>query len=257
MRAVYAFPFRSEGNAAPTAHYHGPETLFREAGFVAVDTTPDITVMATAPCAAPRRSTVESPRSCRARTAVVLPHALAVIYGLAHRVCEPAALPPWIAVPPGTHFFLFTGASARYTRFDVLANVLAYLPLGFLVVALVPRRLDPWGRFAAALAAGAALSFAMESLQMLLPPRDANVIDLLSNSVGAAFGGAFGIMFAYSARMRAAISGARHRWFLGGKSGDVGLALILVVGSSCRSIPASRCSRPCSIPRPSCPRCRA
>lgn len=157
----------------------------------------------------------------------VLPHVLAVAYGLAIVYASLQPFGPWIATPPGTPFFLFAWVSARYTRFDVLANALAYLPLGFFV-SLVPRQQDPWGRFAVALATGAALSFAMESLQMLLPPRDANVIDLVSNSVGAAFGGAFGVMFAFSARARQAISVARHRWFLGGKFGDLGLALIVV-----------------------------
>ncbi len=42
---VYAYPFKTEGTDAPTAHYHGPEALFRAAGFVAIDATPDVTIM--------------------------------------------------------------------------------------------------------------------------------------------------------------------------------------------------------------------
>ena len=89
----------------------------------------------------------------------------------------------------GTPFFLFAPWPPRWTRFDVVANVLAYAPFGFFV-ALVPRRRPPPARLSVAIAAGAAMSFAMETLQMFVPPRDANVIDLIANTAGAALGGA-------------------------------------------------------------------
>lgn len=155
----------------------------------------------------------------------VLPHCLALIYGLAIAYASLQPFGPWIAPPRGTPFFLFTTLPARFTRFDVLANVLSYLPFGFLM-ALVPRALHPWGRFTVGLASGAALSFAMESLQMLLPPRDASTIDLLSNAVGAALGAAFGVMFATSPPSRSALSTLRQRLFLPGMVGDLGLALV-------------------------------
>lgn len=157
----------------------------------------------------------------------VLPHYLALIYGLAIAYASLQPFAPWIAPPAGTPFFLFSNAPARFTRFDVLANAIAYVPFGFLL-ALVPRVMTPWARFTLALSGGFALSFAMESLQMLLPPRDASVVDLLSNTVGATFGGAFGVAFATSATAKLAVSSARHRWFLGGKTGDLGLALVVV-----------------------------
>lgn len=46
VRRVFAFPFTAAGDAAPTAHYHGPETLFQEAGFLPIATGPGLTVMA-------------------------------------------------------------------------------------------------------------------------------------------------------------------------------------------------------------------
>ena len=76
-------------------------------------------------------------------------------------------------------------------------------------------------------AAGFALSFAMESLQAWLPPRDANVVDLVANTLGALAGGAA------RGRDRAPPRDARDSCradaaslFLPGVLGDVGLALL-------------------------------
>lgn len=157
----------------------------------------------------------------------VLPHYLAALYGLAIVYASLQPFGPWIAPPAGTPFFLFATGPFRFARFDVLANVLAYLPFGFFV-ALVPRVLYPWGRFSLALFVGSLLSFSMESLQMLLPPRDASIVDLLSNMSGAALGGALGVIFATSASAKHTVSAARHRSFIGGKTGDLGLALLVV-----------------------------
>ncbi|HZQ61513.1 MAG TPA: VanZ family protein [Casimicrobiaceae bacterium] len=162
-----------------------------------------------------------------ARQRTVLPHYLALIYGLAIAYASLQPFGPWIAPPAGTPFFLFAATAPRFTRFDVLANALSYVPFGFFM-ALVPRVMRPWTRFALAVASGFGLSFAMESLQMLLPPRDASVVDLVSNSVGAALGGGLGVAFATSPAAKQAVSSARHRWFLAGKVGDLGLALLVL-----------------------------
>lgn len=157
----------------------------------------------------------------------VLPHFLAVIYGLAVAYASLQPFSPWIAPPAGTPFFLFAQTSLRYPRFDVLVNMLTYLPLGFFL-ALVPRVRPPWGRFLIGLAGGSALSFAMESLQMFLPPRDASTIDLVSNAAGAALGGGLAVLFAWSSRAKHIVKSARGRWFLPGKFGDLGIALVVV-----------------------------
>ncbi len=157
----------------------------------------------------------------------LLPHSLAAIYGLAIAYASLQPFGPWMAPPPDTPYFLLATKLPRFTRFDILANVLAYVPLGFFL-SLVRHRQAPWGRFALALAGGAALSFVLESLQMLLPSRVASVMDLMSNTVGSTFGGAFGVMFAHAPGARRAIREVRHRWFLEGACGDLGLSLVLV-----------------------------
>ena len=157
----------------------------------------------------------------------LLPHFLVALYGLAIVYASLQPFSPWIAPPPATPFFLFAPWPPRWTRFDAIANIVAYAPFGFFV-ALVPRRRPPLGRLSVAIAAGAALSFALESLQMFVPPRDANAIDLIANTTGATLGGLAAIAFARSASAKRGVMSVRERWFVGGRIGDLGLALLTI-----------------------------
>ena len=157
----------------------------------------------------------------------VLPHFLVILYGLAITYASLQPFSPWITPPPGAPFFLFAPWPPRWTRFDLAANALAYVPFGFFV-ALVPRGRPPAGRLSVAVAAGAAMSFAMETLQMFVPPRDANIIDMMANTAGAAIGGLAAVALARSAAAKHGVRSFRDRWFLPGRVGDLGLALLVI-----------------------------
>lgn len=152
---------------------------------------------------------------------------LATLYGLAIVYASLEPFHPWLPPPPDTPFFLFGGPSLRFIRYDALLNVLAYVPFGFFV-ALLRRRVTRRRRIAHALAIGAAMSFAMESLQMYVPPRVASPFDLVANVFGAFAGGALATALAHHAATRDAFYRARARLFLPGHIGDVGLALMLL-----------------------------
>jgi VanZ family protein len=154
-----------------------------------------------------------------------LPHVLATLYGIAivYASLEPFA--PWLAPPPGTPFFLFAPSAVRWTRYDAMLNVLAYAPFGFFV-ALLPRGASPARRIGASVVVGAAMSFAMESLQMYIPPRIASPYDLATNALGALLGGMIATLLARNPATRGALYGARARLFLPGHLGDVGLGLL-------------------------------
>jgi glycopeptide antibiotics resistance protein len=64
-----------------------------------------------------------------------------------------------------------------------MANVLLFIPAGFLLCAVVPRT-NRWLVWLACVAASAAV----ELLQYGLPGRDASPIDVVTNSTGAAIG---------------------------------------------------------------------
>jgi VanZ family protein len=130
----------------------------------------------------------------------------------------------WTLPAPGTRYFLFA-APGHTTWFDVWANVLAYLPLGFFI-ALIWRPL----RTATAVAVGltALLSLGMESLQMLLPSRDASLWDLLANSAGGALGALAAYLLQAHTRWSSRLVVWRDRIFLPGRPVDAGLALLAI-----------------------------
>jgi VanZ family protein len=161
------------------------------------------------------------------RPRTLLPHALALLYGLAIVFASLQPFSPWIAPELDTPFWPFARWPLRWTRFDVIANVIAYVPFG-IFIALGPRRATPRARTALAFAAGLTLSFALETLQMFVPPRDANLIDLAANSFGALLGGLAGASLVRAERARRALRSIRDQVFLGGHLGDIGIALMVL-----------------------------
>jgi VanZ family protein len=155
----------------------------------------------------------------------LLPHALAALYGFALAYASLQPFAPWIVPAPGTPFWLFAPWPSRVTRADVIANVIAYFPFGFFVASM-PRSSTFASRALLGLGAGACLSFAMESAQMYLPPRDATTVDLAANIAGALLGGVGGASFARVRRLREGAARSRADLFLRGRLGDFGIALV-------------------------------
>jgi VanZ family protein len=161
------------------------------------------------------------------RSGTRLPHVLAALYGLAIVYASLEPFQPWLLPPPNTPFFLFGATPAHWIRYDALLNVLAYVPFGFFV-ALVRRGVSPARRIGYSVAIGATMSFAMESLQMYIPPRVASPLDLIANIVGVTLGSSLATVLAGNAPTRISVYRARTRLFLPGHLGDIGLALLLL-----------------------------
>jgi VanZ family protein len=153
-----------------------------------------------------------------------LPQYLAALYGLMIVYASLEPFSGWMAPLPESPFFRFEPWPLRIARFDIAINVLTYAPFGFLLALVGTRR--PAARLATAIGAGALLSFAMESAQMFLPTRDASSVDFICNSIGAAAGGVAALAFDRAPGLRRRIAQWRYRVFLGGRSGDLGLALL-------------------------------
>jgi len=123
----------------------------------------------------------------------------------------------------------FAFLTARFPRpfhpFDMVANFVGYVPLGFLAVLALHPLLR--GRAAVLLVALFALlsSFALESLQLYLPARASSNLDLLANAAG----GVFGALAAAASRQLLRHQGLhafRDRLFLPGGRVDLGLVLL-------------------------------
>lgn len=113
-----------------------------------------------------------------------------------------------------------------FTVFDLVTNVLAYMPLGFLWVAYLQSPQRRWPGALASVVGASLLSLGLETVQNYLPTRVASNLDLGCNGLGALLGALVGIW-----RGRLLLSGSRlhllrQRWFLAGSGGDAGLTLI-------------------------------
>src|SRR5882672_8900925 len=86
----------------------------------------------------------------------------------------------------------FAFVAAPFTRpmpvFDMVVNVIGYVPLGFLAALAAYPRLRGGRAFVFGFACSLLLSFALESLQLYLPSRTSSNLDLLTNAAGGALG---------------------------------------------------------------------
>jgi hypothetical protein len=79
-----------------------------------------------------------------------------------------------------------------------------------------------------AVVAAGSLSFAMEWTQMYLPSRVASVIDLVSNTAGGALGALPALLLLRRPDWHRWLIAQRERWFMRGRAGDFGLALLAI-----------------------------
>lgn len=159
------------------------------------------------------------PRGSRLARYLALAYTLLIVY---------ASLSPFTGWrDPGGQFlsFLTTPWPRYYTRFDIIINFLAYLPLGFLAALAFLSRLKALSSTVAATLACCFLSVVMEAVQGYLPGRISSNLDLLMNGLGSLSGA---IMAARAGHLPliTQLASLRDKWFLPGSIGDWGLALL-------------------------------
>lgn len=116
------------------------------------------------------------------------------------------------------------------TRFDIVANLLGYVPLGALLV-LARRRPRPGGLRALgqAVALAAVLSFGLEVLQALLPQRVPSLLDWVLNVAGSALGAVVGLWLERTGTL-AWLQATGERWFAQRSWGGLTLLLLWPLG---------------------------
>ncbi|HEY1607752.1 MAG TPA: VanZ family protein, partial [Paraburkholderia sp.] len=112
------------------------------------------------------------------------------------------------------------------TTFDVVTNVLGYMPLGALAVLAMWPRVRGALAVAAGLAAGALLSVLMEAGQTYLPTRVASNLDLASNALGALLGAVLAAPATGALLDRGWLRRLRFRWFERDTSALLGLVAL-------------------------------
>lgn len=147
------------------------------------------------------------PRASPLARAALVAYAVLVIY---------SGLSPWsgwrdLGVSPWA--FLEAPTPRYLTRFDLIVNVLGYLPLGVLGVLALHPRLRGAAAVLATTAAGGLLAGSIEALQTYLPARVASNIDLATNSAGTLLGALLAAPLAAGLIDRGRLMQLRGRWF--------------------------------------------
>jgi VanZ family protein len=145
---------------------------------------------------------------------------LLVIYASLHPLSgwRDRGLPPFA--------FLTAPFNRPVPGFDVVVNVLGYIPLGFLAVLASYPRLRGAAAFALALACAILLSFTLESLQLYLPTRTSSNLDLLANAAGGALGALAAVAATRPLMDAGKLESLRGELFLPGRRVDLGLVLL-------------------------------
>lgn len=100
-----------------------------------------------------------------------------------------------------------------WTVFDLVTNIVAYIPFGVLMVfALYPHVRRIWAAMLA-IVAGVLLSGVMEAVQTFLPSRVPSNLDLLTNTAGACLGALAGILLSHAFLEQSRFLLLRRRWF--------------------------------------------
>lgn len=84
--------------------------------------------------------------------------------------------------------YLSAGWPRWWTGFDLVVNVLVYVPLGYLLTLALSRRTGRWLPALLGALLAATLSFCMETAQTWLPTRVASNLDLACNAAGGVIG---------------------------------------------------------------------
>jgi VanZ family protein len=157
--------------------------------------------------------------SALARQALAL-YAALIVYGSLYPFTG------WRSLGLGPFDYLFDPLPQYLTAFDVVTNVLGYMPFGALVVlAAYPR----WrGALAVGLAfaLGALLSGTMEAIQTFLPTRVASNLDLAANVLGALLGATLMSPATGMLLDRGALRRLRFLWFEDDAAALLGLTLL-------------------------------
>jgi VanZ family protein len=110
--------------------------------------------------------------------------------------------------------FLLMPMPHYWTGFDVITNVVGYLPFGTLIVFSLYPGLRGISAVIVAIAGGMLLSGGMEAIQTFLPNRVSSNLDFLTNMAGTSIGALAGWYFSPIFLEQSRLLQLRRRWFI-------------------------------------------
>ncbi len=116
------------------------------------------------------------------------------------------------------------------STFDIVSNLIGYMPLGLLLYGAQVRSGGRWPRaLLSSIAASSVLSYLLELTQYTLPGRVPSIVDWLMNTAGAALG----VLVAVAVQATGGVDrwqGARDRWLIQRSAGALALLLLWPFG---------------------------
>jgi VanZ family protein len=122
---------------------------------------------------------------------------------------------------------LSAGLSGRWSRADVIANVLAYIPLGLLLLWRSDARARAFAALASVTLMGTALSVSVECLQLFLPSRVSSFGDVVTNTTGTFLGACLGVALRPGA-LPERLDALCRDWFATGRGAVAGAAALVL-----------------------------
>lgn len=120
--------------------------------------------------------------------------------------------------------YLFAPLPHYWTMFDLLTNVVGYVPLGILMVFALYPHLRGVPAMLLTVVCGSLFSAIMEAIQTYLPTRVASNLDLITNAAGIAIGALAGFMLTRTFLEQSRLLLLRRSWF----ARDAGYGLIVL-----------------------------
>lgn len=128
-------------------------------------------------------------------------------------------------------FDYLTAPWPRYFEaWEIIANIVGYMPLGFIMVSVLPQGWTWKRQVAITVLCGALLSFCMETMQNFLPIRVSSNVDLFANSIGTLLGALAGVRWWHAVFAPGrGLMYLRERYIADdGLTGDVAMILIVL-----------------------------
>ena len=123
--------------------------------------------------------------------------------------------------------FLAESTRLQISLGDMVTNVLAYIPLGFLLRRSLYARAIPVVSVTLATIVGFVLSGSVEAVQAYLPERVSSLVDLITNTVGTWIGASLAFSLRGDHALSRELRRIREQWIVRGGVADLGLFGVL------------------------------
>jgi VanZ family protein len=120
--------------------------------------------------------------------------------------------------------YLFDGLPRYWTTFDLMVNIVGYVPLGALIAFALYPRVAGTLAVLCTVVSGVLLAVLLECIQSYLPSRVPSILDLMTNTVGVAVGAVVGQRLSAPVLQQSRLRALKSQWF--GARSSAGLIVV-------------------------------